>query len=135
MVPATWMNLISLHKFNNWISSMCSRGSEIESSNNFCLSCQNYNEARQTIPDNLEGINQSILSQDKTLWTRLLLSSESFEAEDYSDLINWIHNAFSIVHPSPGILFIVNVSCLSRNWFVTPGNSVVCSTEISLLFL
>ena len=61
------------HGFNDAINTICICGGDIESINHFCLHCPEYCEARQTFFDNIERIDEIILSQNEYLLTHLLL--------------------------------------------------------------
>ena len=57
------------HGFNDTTNPICICGGDIESINYFFLHCPEYCEARQTLFDNIQGIDKMLLSQNESSLT------------------------------------------------------------------
>ena len=61
------------HVFNNTINLICICGGDTESINHFFLHCLEYCDVRQNLFDNIQSIDEMLLSQNESSLTYLLL--------------------------------------------------------------
>ena len=65
------------HGFNDSVNSICICGGDIESTNHLFLNCPKFNEAVQTLSENTQSINKTLLSQNVSSLTCLLVYGDS----------------------------------------------------------
>ena len=85
------------HGFNDTINPICIDGGDIESINNFLLHCPDHCEAKQTLFDNIQSIDKTLLSQSESSSIHLLLYSDpkhNSNANVFCQLDNWTHIIF-----------------------------------------